>query len=119
MAAQPKLQRDYLMSPTEVIMSYQTLLEHSNRMLASVRNEDWEALIETEVEYVREVERLSHAEARVKLSEDQQLSKLQLLSTIMDQDREIRERLVARRTMLEQTLLSMQKKQKLEHTYSS
>ncbi|RWU09594.1 flagellar protein FliT [Pseudidiomarina gelatinasegens] len=116
-AAQPQVQPDYVMTPTEVIMSYHMLLEHSNKMLASVRNEDWDTLIEAEVEYVREVERLSHAEAQVQLSEDQQLDKLQLLSTIMDQDREVRERLVARRAMLEQTLLSMQKKQKLEHSY--
>lgn len=98
-------------------MSYQQLLQHSNQMLASVRNEDWENLIEAEVEYVREVEKLSQAEAQVEMDEDQQLEKLQLLSTIMDQDREIRERLIERRTVLEQTLLSMQKKQKLEHSY--
>ncbi len=116
MAAQTLKQR-YMMAPMEVIMSYQTLLDHSNRMLASVRNEDWDTLIQAEVDYVREVERISHGESGVALDEEQQLQKLQLLSTIMDQDREIRERLIARRTMLEQTLLSVQKKQKLEHSY--
>ncbi|WP_169930860.1 flagellar protein FliT [Pseudidiomarina aestuarii] len=98
-------------------MSYQALLEHSNQMLANVRNEDWDALIETEVNYVREVERLSQHEPHVQLDDDQQLQKLQLLHKIMDQDREIRERLIARRAKLEETLLSMQKKQKLEHSY--
>lgn len=109
----------YALSATEVIMSYYTLLEHSNQMLASVRNEDWDSLIKAELQYVEEVERLSvaEAEAEVELSDQQKLDKLQLLSTIMDQDREIRERLVARRTMLEQTLRSMNKKQKLEHSY--
>ncbi len=98
-------------------MSYQTLLEHSNKMLASVRKEDWESLIAVEVEYVREVERISQAEAYIELNEDEQLEKLNILSTIMDQDREIRESLVARRTLLEQTLRSVQKKQKLENSY--
>lgn len=98
-------------------MSYRTLLQHSNRMLDSVRNEDWEALIETEIEYVREVERLSQTEDQVELNEDQQLEKLTLLSAIMEQDREIREALVARRTMLEQALTSLNTKQKLEEVY--
>ncbi|SDB25086.1 flagellar protein FliT [Pseudidiomarina indica] len=98
-------------------MSYRTLLQHSNRMLDSVRNEDWEALIELEIEYVREVERLSQTEDQVELNEDQQLEKLTLLSAIMEQDREIREALVARRTMLEQALTSLNTKQKLEEVY--
>lgn len=98
-------------------MSYQALLEHSNKMLDSVRNGDWDTLIETEVEYVREVERLSYAESGVELSDEQKLQKMTLLHTIMDQDREIRERLIERRAKLEETLLSMQKKQKLEHSY--
>lgn len=105
------------MTPTEVIMSYRTLLQHSTKMLDSVRNEDWETLIETEIEYVREVERLSQTEDQVGLNEDQQLEKLTLLSAIMEQDREIREALVARRTMLEQALTSLNTKQKLEEVY--
>lgn len=105
------------MTATEVIMSYRTLLQHSTKMLDSVRNEDWEALIELEIEYVREVERLSQAEAEVTLTEAEQLEKYTLLSTILDQDREIRETLVARRTMLEQALLSLNTKQKLEDSY--
>ncbi|RUO42138.1 flagellar protein [Pseudidiomarina aestuarii] len=116
MNAQPQVKCEY-MTPMEVVMSYQALLEHSNQMLANVRNEDWDALIETEVNYVREVERLSQHEPHVQLDDDQQLQKLQLLHKIMDQDREIRERLIARRAKLEETLLSMQKKQKLEHSY--
>src|SRR5690554_8170720 len=71
------------MTATEVIMSYRTLLQHSTKMLDSVRNEDWEALIELEIEYVREVERLSQAEAEVTLTEAEQLEKYTLLSTIM------------------------------------
>lgn len=98
-------------------MSYRTLLQHSTKMLDSVRNEDWEALIELEIEYVREVERLSQTEDQVELNEDQQLEKLTLLSAIMEQDREIREALVARRTMLEQALTSLNTKQKLEEVY--
>ncbi|WP_258239653.1 flagellar protein FliT [Pseudidiomarina homiensis] len=98
-------------------MSYQALLEHSNKMLDSVRNGDWDTLIETEVEYVREVERLSYAESGVELSDEQKLQKMTVLHTIMDQDREIRERLIERRAKLEETLLSMQKKQQLEHSY--
>lgn len=98
-------------------MFYQTLLEHSNKMLMSVRNGDWAELIESEVEYVREVERLSQIEKETELSDEERLQKLELLHTIMDHDREIRERLIERRTLLEQTLLSVQKKQKLEHSY--
>lgn len=98
-------------------MSYQALLEHSNKMLDSVRNGDWDTLIETEVEYVREVERISHAEHGVEHSDEQKLQKMTLLHTLMDQDREIRERLIERRTKLEETLLSMQKKQQVEHSY--
>ncbi|CAB0151062.1 Flagellar protein FliT [Pseudidiomarina piscicola] len=98
-------------------MSYQTLLEHSNKMLASVRQGDWNSLIEYELDYICEVERLQSMEHEAPLDAAEQEQKRSLLEVIIDQDHEIKNHLLNYRKSLEKTILSMHNKQTLESSY--
>ena len=108
-----------VMDGGDVIQSYQRLLELSNTMLVHARNDDWAALIESEVVYVSEVEKLQNYEVDAMLSEAQQEAKLELLRKLLEQDKEIRERLLARREELEKLISSASKKKQVEDAYLS
>ncbi|RUO59063.1 flagellar protein FliT [Pseudidiomarina insulisalsae] len=101
----------------DVLSAYEQLLAWSNQMLSRVRAEDWAGLIELELEYVSDIERLSQFESTVHLDEREQLQKLELVQQLLDQDREIRERLMKRKTELEGALATMNRQQQLADRY--
>ncbi|MCL4410687.1 MAG: flagellar protein FliT [Gammaproteobacteria bacterium] len=108
-----------VMDGGDVIESYQRLLKFSNNMLAHARKDDWAALIESEMVYVAEVEKLQNYEIDAMLDEGQQEQKLELLEQLLEQDKEIRERLLARRQELEKLISSASQKKKVEDAYLS
>ncbi|WP_157981280.1 flagellar protein FliT [Aliidiomarina sanyensis] len=108
-----------VMAGDEVIASYERLLDFSASMLTHARQDDWTALIDSEVAYVAEVDRLQKYEMDAMLSEEQQALKLSLLEQLLAQDQEIRERLAKRRAELEKLLSSASQKKKLDDAYRS
>lgn len=108
-----------VMEGTEVVAAYKRLLSFSAEMLMHAREDDWTKLIDSEVAYVREVERLQQHELDAMLTEQQQQQKLQLLETLLKQDQEIRERLTQRRSELEKMLSAASKKRKVDNAYLS
>ncbi|WP_157980966.1 flagellar protein FliT [Aliidiomarina shirensis] len=108
-----------VMDGEEVISAYERLLKCSSTMLEHAREDDWTKLIESEVAYVSEVERLQKHELDAMLTEQQQEQKLVFLETLLKQDKEIRERLTQRRTELEKMLSSASKKRKVDNAYLS
>lgn len=108
-----------VMEGTEVVAAYKRLLSFSAEMLTHAREDDWTKLIDSEVAYVREVERLQQHEIDAMLTKHQQQQKLQLLETLLKQDQEIRERLTQRRSELEKMLSAASKKRKVDNAYLS
>lgn len=108
-----------VMDGAEVISAYERLLQFSSTMLEHAREDDWTKLIESEVAYVSEVERLQKHELDAMLTEQQQEQKLVFLEALLQQDKEIRERLTQRRTELEKMLSSASKKRKVDNAYLS
>lgn len=106
-----------VMEGEEVLESYRRLLGFSETMLYHARHDDWAALIDAEVNYVSEVDRLQKYEMEAMLSEEQQDAKLDLLEQLLEQDREIRERLAQRRAELEKLLTSASQKKKVDEAY--
>ncbi|WP_221931508.1 flagellar protein FliT [Aliidiomarina halalkaliphila] len=106
-----------VMEGEEVLASYRRLLGFSETMLSHARRDDWTALIDSEVQYVAEVDRLQKYEMEAMLNEDQQAAKLELLEQLLEQDREIRERLAQRRAELEKLLTSASQKKKVDEAY--
>ncbi|EGN75969.1 Flagellar protein FliT [Idiomarina sp. A28L] len=108
-----------VMDGAEVISAYERLLEFSSTMLEHAREDDWTKLIESEVAYVSEVERLQKHELDAMLTEQQQEQKLVFLDTLLKQDKEIRQRLTQRRAELEKMLSTASKKRKVDNAYLS
>lgn len=106
-------------TPEQVIADYQRLLVASEAVLLHSREQDWEALIEAKVDYVALVEQLKQREQGVVFSPAEQERKLALLQQLLEHDKEIRERLTARREELSQLLGVSQQQRKLNHAYGA
>lgn len=105
------------MTQEQVLDAYETLRERSNRMLEWARLKDWDSLVNEESRYVIEVERLSTLEPRLALDVAQQERKAELLEQILEQDLEIRRRLVERRDALSELIGVSQRKRDLNRAY--
>lgn len=100
-----------------LIAAYEALLSRSSRMLDSARAADWEALVDQETEYVVQVEDLGRLDAELPLDDEGGERKAELLERILDQDLEIRQRLIERRDELDRLIGSSRKQLALSRTY--
>ncbi|PXX96439.1 flagellar protein FliT [Halomonas sp. LBP4] len=97
--------------------AYEALLDRSSRMLDSARDADWEALVDLETQYVVQVEHISRLDAELPLDDEGGERKVKLLERILEQDLEIRQRLVARRDELDRLIGSGRRQLALSRTY--
>ncbi|MCH4562973.1 flagellar protein FliT [Halomonas sp. EGI 63088] len=97
--------------------AYEALLDRSSRMLDSARDADWEALVDLETQYVVQVEHISRLDAELPLDDEGGERKAELLERILEQDLEIRQRLVARRDELDRLIGSGRRQLALSRTY--
>lgn len=105
------------MTQEQLLAAYEDLLERSTRMLEWARQGDWDALVNEESCYVVEVERLSQVEPESLLDVPQQKRRAELLEQILEQDMEIRRRLVERRDALSELIGVSQRKRDLNRAY--
>lgn len=112
-------QQTATMTQEEVIACYRFLQECSDRMLFRARDQDWGALIEEESRYAAKVEQLARVEQGLVLDSAHQERKAALLRQILEQDREIRERLTQRREELSHLMGVSQRQRKLNSAYHS
>lgn len=106
-----------LNSPERLLAAYAALLARSTRMLACVREQDWFTLAEEQSCYVVEVESLSRVEGAIQLSDEERDRKAELLECILEQDMEIRRRLLERRNELQKQIGVSQCKRDLTRSY--
>ena len=99
--------------------AYESLLERSSRMLDSARAADWTTLLDQEGQYVVQVERLGHLTPCTPLDAGQNERKAALLERILEQDLEIRQRLVERRDELARLIGSSRQQLALSRTYGA
>lgn len=104
-------------SQQAVVEGYEALLSRTRLMLASVHEANWSALVDQEGDYVVEVERLARLDAELHLDADNQVHKAQLLEQILENDLEIRERLIERRDELGKLISATQRQRSLRHAY--
>jgi len=105
------------LSAVQVLRAYEDLLTRSTYMLDCVQRHDWGALVEEEARYVLEVEELSRTERDTTLDAVQRDRKAALLEQILDQDMEIRRRLMARREELQELIGASKRKRDLTRSY--
>lgn|SRR5690554_6865939 len=102
-----------------LLAAYESLRLASEQMLAAAREEDWDALVEQESDYLVKVERIKRMDAQQPLDEEAAAHKAALLEQILEQDMEIRQRLVQRRDELGQLIGSSRRQQALSRAYGA
>ena len=101
------------------LLAYEALAQCSALMLKAAREADWESLIELQSDYLGLVERLQQSDdSDDMLGQSERERKAQLLKELLEQDHEIRERLVERREQLSQMIVGSRQQQTLSRTYS-
>lgn len=100
-----------------LLATYEQLLACSSRMLALVRERDWESLISEETDYLGVVASLAELEQGLVLSPGEQDRKAMMLERILAQDAEIRRRLIARREELSELIGVSRRRRDLSRSY--
>lgn len=100
-----------------LLAAYESLMNASRRMLDSAEAGDWEALIEQEADYLVRVERIKRMDAQQPLDDGAAARKAALLEQILEQDLEVRRRLVERREELGRLIGSSRRQQALSRAY--
>lgn len=100
-----------------LLAAYESLMQATRRMLVSAEAGDWEALIEQEADYLVRVERIKRMDAQQPLDDGAAARKAVLLEQILEQDLEIRRRLVERREELGRLIGSSRRQQALSRAY--
>ncbi|BDH45366.1 flagellar protein FliT [Salmonella enterica subsp. enterica serovar Choleraesuis] len=101
---------------TALLTEWQYLLVVSQRMLDLARRGEWQALVEGETEYIILVEKLGKLPPmRLNAKSEQQLR--ELLVTLMDNERQVKELLAQRMSELKSLIVQNQRQQSLVTTY--
>ena len=102
----------------QLLDAYETLLACSGRMLKAACEADWEALIDLQGTYLTEIETLRQLEdVPVTLDDGGRQRKAELLEQLLEQDRQIRQRLNDRRDELTSMILDSKHELALTRTY--
>ena len=111
---------DHVGEPTGqqvLVEHYEALRSRTRQMLDSARDADWSALIDQQEGYLMQVERLATLEAGRQLDAANRARKATLLEEILENDLEIRARLIERRDELGELIGAAQRQRKLRHAY--
>ncbi|SFT56253.1 flagellar protein FliT [Halomonas saccharevitans] len=104
-------------SQQALVDQYEALRSRTRHMLASAREADWPRLIDQQESYLVQVEQLATLEAECPLDATHRARKATLLEEILENDLEIRGRLVERRDELGELIGTAQRQRKLQHAY--
>ena len=104
-------------SQQTLVEHYEALLTRTHGMLNAARDADWPALVDQESCYLVQVERLATLEAGRPLDAEHRARKATLLEEILENDLEIRARLIERRDELGELIGAAQRQRKLRHAY--
>ena len=100
-----------------LVEHYEALRSRTRQMLASARDADWPTLIDQQEDYLIQVERLATLEAERQLDAANRAHKATLLEEILENDLEIRTRLIERRDELGELIGAAQRQRKLHRAY--
>lgn len=102
-----------------IIRGYERALEISDQMLAHAEAMDWQALIDYENLYLKEIDTLRTLDAKVTLDQPRREHKKSLLERLMTNDRRLGELLQNRLDELGGLLNEGRNLRKIGHTYGA
>ncbi|MDI5922828.1 flagellar protein FliT [Halomonas sp. LR5S13] len=104
-------------SQQALVEEYEALLSRTRLMLDSARDADWPALVDQESTYIMQVKQVAKLDAERHLDANQRARKAEILEQILENDLEIRERLIERRDELGKLISASQRQRNLRHAY--
>ena len=107
------------MNSHEVIALYETVAVITNQMLAAAKDGDWEQLVVLESRCASHVETLKKDEPPVKLTGEIRTRKVQIITKILADDREIRNIAEPWMAKLSQLINSTGSERKLAQAYGA
>ncbi|WP_234275413.1 flagellar protein FliT [Billgrantia zhangzhouensis] len=96
---------------------YAQLRQQVAIMLELARAGEWDALIERQSDYLQLVDRLRHLDREAVLDDEERRCKADLLEAILNDDLEIREQLMARRSELGHLMDTSRRQRDLHRSY--
>ena len=100
-----------------LVEHYEALRSQTRQMLDSARDADWPTLIGQQESYLMQVEQLATLETERQLDAENRARKATLLEEILENDLEIRARLIERRDELGELIGTAQRQRKLHRAY--
>lgn len=104
---------------TSIIKGYERALEISDQMLAHAEAMEWQALIEYENLYLKEIDTLRTLDAQVSLDQWRREHKKSLLDRLMKNDQRLSELLQKRLAELGGLLNESRNRRKIGHAYGA
>jgi flagellar protein FliT len=102
---------------TDTLSYYQSVEAASSEMLAAVRRQDWDALVEAEKRCAGGIGRLKAADAEARLDETDRLRKAEIIRRVLAHDAEIRRLLDPRMHELERLLNAAGTRRRVDTAY--
>ncbi|TDO16763.1 MULTISPECIES: flagellar protein FliT [Halomonas] len=97
--------------------AYERLLARTRLMLDLARDANWPELLNQEIVYLKQVEQVASRDNAQALDTEQQARQASLLEQILENDLEIRQRLINRRNELGKLISASQRQRNLSHAY--
>ncbi|HET7267177.1 MAG TPA: flagellar protein FliT [Oleiagrimonas sp.] len=108
-----------LSDKAELMAAYRQLQSCTARMVQLAHEQDWEALIQQEEQYVTAVQHIADLEGEEPLDEVQAREKHDLLEGIMADSQDTHRRLLERREELSRLIAQSRQEQEAERSYAS
>jgi flagellar protein FliT len=107
------------MTSDEIIGTYEAILAVTSEMLESARSNDWDRLVEREIECRRLVERLAAAKAQAGLEPEARQRKVEIIRKVLADDAEIRNLTEPWMARLQHLIGSNRNERQLQATYGA
>lgn len=104
-------------SPESVLKAYEGVKNITVRMLICARDGDWDTLIDKQSEYLAAIESLNDISLQPRMTEDQVSRKAELIRDCLENNRDITQLLIGRRTEIEDLIASEKNKKSLNNAY--
>ena len=106
------------MTSEEIIGTYESVLAVTGEMLVAARNNEWDRVVEREVECRRLVDHLAAAHAPADLEPEARKRKVEIIRRVLADDAEIRDLTEPWMQRLQHLLTSVGRERKLHAAYS-
>jgi flagellar protein FliT len=108
-----------MMTSQEVVSVYESMVELTGQMVAAASSSDWDRLVVLETRCASQVETLRQQEAKIQLSGDSRLRKVQCIKQLLDDDRKIRDLTMPWMAQLSALISNTGTQRRLSNTYGA